>query len=197
MDQTPIFKLGLQKSGTSLFRNLLDRHLKLFVISFEIQFFDLFRFWVDIECGRSRQKSDSSIVKYANKVNTTIDKFGDSFTEDSIAVRKLKSSYNSRRLNPTVLNKPWKGNSTSGSKMDSISSRSLTVWKNDIHPTEVFYINKLFSFVLDDYEYKRHSTTGSFFIPGRHENLSRYFINRLYRIYLLHLKPSENHRWAL
>jgi hypothetical protein len=196
MDQAPIFILGLHKSGTSLSRNLLDRHLKLFVISFEIQLFELYRFWVDIECRRSRQKSDSSIVKYAHKVNTTIDKFGDSFTEDSIVVEKFKTSFTSKMLNPTVLNKPWKENSTSGSKMDGMSSKRLNVWKKEIHPRAVFYINKFFHFLLDDYEYESHPAIGSFFTPGRHENLGRYFVIRLYRIYLHHLKPSKNHRWA-
>lgn len=335
MNQSPIFILGLHKSGTTLLRNLLDGHHNLFVIPFETHFFQLSNFWVDNEYRRSRpvittsKVNAKSLIKYVRKVNTTSDKFGDSFVEskinedkfqtyinnvrdnpstklqietyfESIAksiydtsyapsqriveksvehaeftmelqkifpnakfIRILRNPYSnivslrnfqihnntyplmhrmlstmensyywlyknkfllnsknykvikyedlvskpesvmqdiasflqipftSEMLDPTVLNIPWKGNSTTGDKMKGISTKRLDAWKDSIHPIEIFYINKLFPFVLEDYGYKKLSMKGSFFKPAKLENPARYFVNRLYRIYLHHISYSE------
>ncbi|MGP4040725.1 sulfotransferase family protein [Gracilibacillus sp. D59] len=45
--EEPIFILGCHKSGTSLMRNLLDGHCKLFVVPIESHFFQLSRIAVD------------------------------------------------------------------------------------------------------------------------------------------------------
>lgn len=86
-------------------------------------------------------------------------------------------------LTPTTMGKLWAGNSTSGKIYSGISSSNLDKWKNEIYPVEVFYVNKLFSFVFQDYGYEIINPHGSFWrkVPG--ENLKRYLANRFYKYF--------------
>lgn len=99
----------------------------------------------------------------------------------------LDISFEPSLLTPTLLGKSWKGNSMSGKKFKGISSARLKQWKKEIQPMEIYYINKLFPFLLEDFGYERISTNGVFLKPAPKENPARYVINRLYRFYLRHI----------
>lgn len=87
-------------------------------------------------------------------------------------------------LKPTYNSEPWQGNSTKNKNFNEISKERLDSWQNNIHPMETYYINFVFKFVLDDYNYKFHKTKGSFWRPAKGENIKRYLANRIYKFYL-------------
>lgn len=87
-------------------------------------------------------------------------------------------------LTPTYQGKPWGGNSTSGEVFQGISASHLDKWKDEILPHEVWYINRLFSFILQDYEYPAFAMNGSYWKRSKGESLKRYLYNRFYRYYL-------------
>jgi hypothetical protein len=49
---------------------------------------------------------------------------------------------------------------------------------------EVEYINHLFDFVLQDFNYKKIEIRGSFWKKVRGESFARYLANRFYKFYL-------------
>jgi len=87
-------------------------------------------------------------------------------------------------LKPTYRGEPWQGNSSRDLKFQNISSKNLDLWQNDIHTMEIYYVNRLFAFILDDFRYSRIEKKGSFWLPAKGENFQRYLANRIYR-YLL------------
>ena len=87
-------------------------------------------------------------------------------------------------LIPTHLGRVWRGNSSSGEKFDGISASTLDRWKRDIQPMEVFYVNRMFGFVLENFGYESLAYRRGFWRPARGENLQRYMANRLFRFYL-------------
>lgn len=85
---------------------------------------------------------------------------------------------------PTVNGNLWKGNSTSNEKFEGISSSRLHKWEKEICPLEINIVNKLFKFVLDEYDYK-YINSKSILLPAKNENAYRYVLNRLlYKYYL-------------
>jgi hypothetical protein len=86
-------------------------------------------------------------------------------------------------LKPTLLKKPWRGNSTFGNIYNSISSSNIDKWNKNIFPLEIYYINKYFSFILEDYQYKKIPLKGSFWKPVKYEGFKQYFANRVYKFY--------------
>lgn len=87
-------------------------------------------------------------------------------------------------LTPTLMGKTWEGNSTTGQVYRGFVSKNLDRWKSEILPMEAEYINKLFPFVLKDYQYGSFRSGGSFWKRCKGEPLKRYFYNRLYKFYL-------------
>ena len=81
-------------------------------------------------------------------------------------------------LQPTVLGKPWLGNSSRGLKFLGISPKNLDLWKEEINHLEKYYVNKYFSFILDDYGYSRTSIDRSYLFPVAREKVSTYLLNR-------------------
>lgn len=93
----------------------------------------------------------------------------------------LDIPWNDRLLIPSVLGQPWGGNSITDQQFTGISAERLEQWQEDIHPMERYYVNRMFSFVLDDYGYDRLRNTRGFWMPVKGENFQRYFANRIYR----------------
>lgn len=96
----------------------------------------------------------------------------------------LKIPFEDVLLLPTYDGKIWKGNSTTGEEFSGIDDSNLGKWMDEITSVEVFYINKMFSFVVNDYGYKRFTKDGFFWKPARGESIKRYFANRLYKFFL-------------
>lgn len=55
---------------------------------------------------------------------------------------------------PTLMGKPWGGNSTSGKKFSSVSNQNIEKWKQDITKYEVSIVNELFPHVLRDFNFE-------------------------------------------
>jgi len=104
-------------------------------------------------------------------------------TMKSVA-RFIDVPYNDGLLQPTHLGGQWRGNSTSGKEFSGIASENLSGWKKQIRGLEVYYINRMFPFILNEYGYERYESGESFFKPCQGENLSRYLVNRFYKFYL-------------
>ncbi|MHA1768088.1 MAG: sulfotransferase family protein [Promethearchaeota archaeon] len=119
--------------------------------------------------------------------NYYILKYEDLVTEPELQIKKicqfLNLPFEDILLIPTYQGKPWVGNSTSGEPFRGIESSRLNKWKKEIHPMEIYYVNKIFPFVLRDYGYEIISQSGSFWKKARGENLKRYLYNRIYRFY--------------
>lgn len=326
MRPDPVFILGAHKSGTSLVRNLLDGHSKLFTLPFESHFFQYYGYWVANNYRYSSPKSFSRdelvnvFTDFIEANNQADDKFGDAFvygkfnierfkqkfanlneehtiaeafnlfvdathlslfdndlesnrnwveksvehTEFAVDIRKaypkskfihivrnpysnlvslrryksighgyplihrvlqtLENSYyhleqNQRVLNnylvvkyedlvadpkksmleiasfinvdfedvllkPTHMGDPWQGNSGTGKAFSGVSGANLGKWKSEIHPTEAYYVNRLFPFIVEKYGYEHFGTKGGFWSHSKGESIDRYLRNRLYKFYL-------------
>ena len=57
-------------------------------------------------------------------------------------------------LAPTIFEKIWRGNSTSGISFSGISNVNLEKWKHDITKYEIAVVNELFPHVLRDYKFE-------------------------------------------
>lgn len=95
----------------------------------------------------------------------------------------LNISFEKILLIPTSEGKFWAGNSMTGKRFDGIDSSLLNIWRSEIHPMEVKYINSLFPFILKDFGYDYFEKNGSFWKIAKGENMKRYFYNRLYYYY--------------
>jgi hypothetical protein len=96
----------------------------------------------------------------------------------------LEIPFEKTLLAPTHLGKNWQGNSITGEPFTKINATRLNKWQNEIFPLEVSYINKLFSFVLKDYNYQKVKQNGSIIKRAKGESIKKYLYNRLYFIYI-------------
>lgn len=81
-------------------------------------------------------------------------------------------------LTPTNMGEPWRGNSTTGERFESISLRPLIAWKEDIHSLEMAFINRLFLHVVRDFEYQPVQSDSSVYLPCPGERPRVYLANR-------------------
>jgi len=81
-------------------------------------------------------------------------------------------------VKPTVLGKPWGGNSTSQKNFNGISTKPLSYWKDEIYPLETQLITRLFHHVIRDYGYTPFSSSGSVYLPMPKENWKVFLANR-------------------
>jgi len=93
--------------------------------------------------------------------------------------RFIEITFDDILLEPTVLGNQWQGNSSSGLQFEGISLQPLTDWQQKIVSLEVAFVNKLFPFVLRDYNYERMPVDGLIYKPIRKEKLKVYLANRL------------------
>lgn len=92
-------------------------------------------------------------------------------------------SFNPCLLQPSKGGSIWTGNSTSNQHFDGVSAERLEKRKNEIHPTDVHYVNLLYRKVVSHYGYTLQSPTGSFFQRYPSERLGRYAANRFFRFF--------------
>ncbi|WP_406944933.1 sulfotransferase family protein [Halobacillus sp. SY10] len=102
----------------------------------------------------------------------------------NIEIKKISKFLNIE--NQDILYKPstingsdWKGNSTSSEKFDGITNDRINKWKGEINPLEVNVINKLFPFILKEFNYESfYKDIG--LRPVKGETLKTFFGNRIY-----------------
>lgn len=87
-------------------------------------------------------------------------------------------------LTPTLQGNLWEGNSSTNQSFSAIDPSRLNSWQENILPLEVYYINKLFPFVVKDFGYQEFQNGGSIWKKAKGENLIRYIYNRLYYFYV-------------
>lgn len=95
----------------------------------------------------------------------------------------LDIKFDKNMLEPSVLSKPWSGNSAYGS-INGISSKFIDNWKNEIHPNEANLITKNLSHVLQSYGYEKQTIHKGGWRPAKGESLIRFLYNRFYSFYL-------------
>ena len=53
--------------------------------------------------------------------------------------------------NPTLLQEPWGGNSSRGKQYEGVSTENLNAWREEINHLEIYYTNRYYSTLLDEY----------------------------------------------
>lgn len=117
------------------------------------------------------------VVKYEDILSNPTD------TIDTIC-SFLDLEFNDSLLTPTKDGKLWTGNSSSNIRFTGINSDNINNWKNHIKGVDIYYINILFKDILDRYKYQYIPYRNGFFKPLPNEKISKYLLNRLYRLYL-------------
>jgi len=92
-------------------------------------------------------------------------------------------------LEPTVMGKPWGGNSTSGRQFDGVSRSPLSHWQSEIHPLEADLISQLFGHVLRDHSYDPYVPSGSVYLPMPREGVRTFLVNRWLWLQARHSQP--------
>lgn len=104
----PVFILGAHKSGTSLLRNLLDGHSKLFALPFESHFFQYYGYWVANNYRYSEPKNYSrdQLIKvfedFIQANNDSDDKLGDAFVLGRFDVTRFAAKFEELRTDHTI-----------------------------------------------------------------------------------------------
>lgn len=97
---------------------------------------------------------------------------------------ELGIPFSESMLSPTMLGADWAGNSTTDARtLEGIDPGRLDNWKADIHPMEIFYVNKYFPHICRDYGYEKEIPRSGFLKPAKGESPARYCYNRIYRIF--------------
>lgn len=67
----------------------------------------------------------------------------------------LKIEFTDTLLNPTVIGKPWGGNSSNNGKFSQVCCEPLNKWRKQINTLEVELVNTFFDSILKDYDYEQ------------------------------------------
>lgn len=81
-------------------------------------------------------------------------------------------------LEPTVMGRPWMGNSSSNDSFEGISTKPLVKWQQEINPLEARLVSLLFAHILDDYGYEPRRENRSPYLPCPREYPKTYLANR-------------------
>ncbi len=97
----------------------------------------------------------------------------------------LDIPYNNKLLEPTSSGNPWSGNSSYGVQFNRIDSSAISRWESEISGLEISYINKMFTHILNEYEYDVLDYNRlSFWYHQKGEDIKRYIANRAYYYFL-------------
>ena len=120
--------------------------------------------------------------------NYMIIKYEDLVTQPDKTIKRVADylgiDFTETLLLPTSLGESWGGNSSRGIQFEGISPDNLNIWHSEINHLEKYYINRLFKFLLDDYDYKVLPTHRSPFWPVRGERPKAYILNRSISYYI-------------
>jgi protein-tyrosine sulfotransferase len=93
---------------------------------------------------------------------------------------RLGIAFASSMLLPTVLGKPWGGNSSSRTDFGStISRQPLSHWQSRITDIEVDLVNRHLPDAIANMDYRRHHATRHWIFPAANESARAYLANRL------------------
>lgn len=90
----------------------------------------------------------------------------------------LNIAFDEGLLQPTLLGRDWRGNSTSNQSFNQVSLAPLQKWKADITPLEVHLVNHFFVPILSQFSYDRLPNVGNYWSPVMTERPVSYLKNR-------------------
>ena len=96
----------------------------------------------------------------------------------------LGISFQPSLTTPTLQGEHWQGNSSRNRSFTEVSTSPLTSWQGEIEPVEIYYVNRLFGYLLEEFGYDHLAMNGSFWKRASGEPLFRYLANRTYRKFL-------------
>jgi len=82
-------------------------------------------------------------------------------------------------LRPTLMGKPWGGNSTGGKGFSGVSAAPLEHWKREVNDLEIHLVNRMLAHVLDRFGYERMVPRRSAVLPVKGEKPSTWLRNRI------------------
>lgn len=91
---------------------------------------------------------------------------------------QLEVEFRDSLLEPTLLGRPWSGNSSFQARFRGVSADAVDRWKQDIRPLEVAMVNRHLGHLLERFDYPRLEPRGSVYLP-RAEKPKEYVANRL------------------
>jgi len=91
----------------------------------------------------------------------------------------IELEYSTSLLEPSFLNKPWAGNSTSGNKFNGISRMPIRSWEKEITSIETELINRYLAHVVDFFDYDTVKRKHHYYVPAKRELPINYLANRL------------------
>jgi len=86
-------------------------------------------------------------------------------------------------LNPSILGKPWAGNSMKNKSFSGVDGANSNSWEQEIHPLELNLLNRAIPFVFEDYDYPKLENRKGQWSKAKGESWSRYLYNRLYNYF--------------
>ena len=90
----------------------------------------------------------------------------------------LEIEYHSVLTNPTIMGKPWAGNSTSNVGFKGLSNIPLSKWKSEINSYEIHLVNRFAIPVINRFGYEQMAPGKSKWVPVKGESLKSYLKNR-------------------
>lgn len=92
----------------------------------------------------------------------------------------LDIKFSDSLMQPTLLGKPWGGNSTSDQVFHKISLSPLQTWKENITDLEIQLVNEMLLPAVQEFGYPTLSETRSLFMPAPQEKWLNYAKNRFF-----------------
>lgn len=97
----------------------------------------------------------------------------------------LEIEYEDILLQPTLFGEDWQGNSITGQKYSGVSNAGLDRWKKEVTDFEIILVNRLFDFLLEEYNYQvLQPRKNSIMKRAPKESILNYILNRLLIYYL-------------
>jgi hypothetical protein len=116
------------------------------------------------------------VVKYEDLLTSTEEKMKE-------IASFLDLEFHPAMLVPTSLGEDWKGNSSRGLQFSGVSTKNLDIWKDEISHLEVFYVNRMFGYIMDKFGYELLDMDRPFRWPVSKERPKSYLLNRLLKYY--------------
>ena len=134
-----------------------------FIFSLRNSFYYLFKNQVILD--------DYLVVRYEDLLISTEEKMQE-------VSEFLSLDFKDLLLTPTIMGKPWNGNSSSSQSFKKISMLPLESWQDQITHLETRLVNMFLEPMLHKFGYEKLSPKTSKYIPVRREGLKTYIRNR-------------------
>lgn len=90
----------------------------------------------------------------------------------------LEIQYKDTLLEPTLMGKPWGGNSSNSQSFSKISKAPLSKWRKEINDLEIHLVNSMIGPIVEQLGYEKQTPNRSKYWPVADENINDYIKNR-------------------